>query len=116
MKKKVTWTSAKTRPPDELVSVGVFGKKDHTEIPLLVLIKHSPRVHVGLFRHIVDVDKETGKKVRDAAYWHVFGMSSEAEVIAWRRCPQISEEYWEQTGYAGNPTSDKRTKAHQSCI
>jgi hypothetical protein len=98
--KKVIWNDPSVRPPDNLISKLSNKGRKGKEVRLLVLCKGIPYPMFGVFRSIQVFDKETSKVDYSKCYWQLLGVqhSEPATIVAWRKCPDIPEEYYEILG------------------
>lgn len=116
MKKKITWVSSDSVPPEKYVSSD-FGEKNGIEIPLLLLMADHPYPVTGIYRRIVvgvhpdATDKKNVKVLKKRGYFHAYG-SRRGAVVAWRPMPKIPVEFHKVTGYdriiRGNERAETR--------
>lgn len=96
-KKKVTFVDVSTPPPEKYHSI-LRGKKTDHDTVLLLLVKGIPHPMLGVYRVVMKKTDDGWKKLR--AYFHVkYCDAMDDEVVGWRPCPRIPEEYWKVTGY-----------------
>lgn len=95
--KKVTYVDVTTPPPEKYHSILRGKKTDHDKM-LLLLVKGIPHPMLGVYRVVMKKTEKGWKILR--SYFHVkYCDSLDSDVVAWRPCPKIPEEYWHVTGY-----------------